>query len=317
MSKAKKGLKNFFKKISKLPRPKRLVYKILFLGILFLILLVFVYGLGIYKFNFSRYGTKKVIKVIPYPAAIFNSSLITVNQVEKQKDYIFHFYQRTNTNPPAEDVLKKEILDKLVEEKIVKKEAKKYGIFVTKKEIEDKWKEVKEQNQGEENVKKMLEDLYGMSIKDFKKMIENKLIVEKFKNEALASVHVYHILIKHKRGGGENKEWAGQRAWEIINNNLNKGEDFSELAKKFSEDENSKDKGGDLGFIQKDMAPEPFVKMVFSLKENEIAKEPVFTDEYGFHIIKVTEKKGKIEKSYQDWLKEIKEKTKVRKFVGK
>ncbi len=71
------------------------------------------------------------------------------------------------------------------------------------------------------------------------------------------------------------------------------GADFGELAKQHSADGSAKN-GGDLGwFNQGQMVPE-FDKMVFAMKSNEVS-EPVKT-QFGWHIIKLHEKKEEKEK---------------------
>jgi len=80
---------------------------------------------------------------------------------------------------------------------------------------------------------------------------------------------------------------AKERAEDILNEVLKNKSNFSSLAKKYSEDEISKEKGGDLGWFKKgEMVPE-FEKVVEKLKEGEIAKTLIKT-EFGYHIIKKT-----------------------------
>jgi len=68
---------------------------------------------------------------------------------------------------------------------------------------------------------------------------------------------------------------------------LAKGADFAALAKQYSEDPGSKDKGGDLGYFTKDQMVAPFADAVFALKVGEITKVPVLS-QFGYHIIKKT-----------------------------
>ncbi len=87
-----------------------------------------------------------------------------------------------------------------------------------------------------------------------------------------------------------NKE-AYQKAKDIIAK-LNQGEDFAELAKKYSEDPGSKDKGGDLGFVKRGLFVPEFDKAIFDdLKVGEITSEPVETI-FGYHIIQKLEERG-------------------------
>jgi len=66
-----------------------------------------------------------------------------------------------------------------------------------------------------------------------------------------------------------------------------KGEDFAALAKEFSDDPGSKDKGGEYTFPRGRMVP-PFETAAFSLKTNEISD--VVITQFGYHIIKLYEK---------------------------
>ncbi len=66
-----------------------------------------------------------------------------------------------------------------------------------------------------------------------------------------------------------------------------KGEDFGKLAKEFSEDPGSKDKGGEYTFARGEMVPE-FETAAFSLKTNQVSD--VVETRFGYHIIKLLQK---------------------------
>lgn len=68
-----------------------------------------------------------------------------------------------------------------------------------------------------------------------------------------------------------------------------KGEDFTALAKELSEEPGAKESGGDLGFFSKDRMVPEFATAAFSQKVGDVG-EPVKT-QFGWHIIKVTDKK--------------------------
>jgi parvulin-like peptidyl-prolyl isomerase len=69
-----------------------------------------------------------------------------------------------------------------------------------------------------------------------------------------------------------------------------KGEDFTALAKELSEEPGAKESGGDLGFFSKDRMVPEFATVAFAQKVGDVG-EPVKT-QFGWHIIKVTDKKA-------------------------
>lgn len=80
---------------------------------------------------------------------------------------------------------------------------------------------------------------------------------------------------------------AAQAKAEALRQRLVQGEDFARLAKDSSDDKDSGDKGGDMGFVNKEALDPNFSKAAFALAKDEIS-QPVKTP-FGFHLIKVTE----------------------------
>lgn len=100
-------------------------------------------------------------------------------------------------------------------------------------------------------------------------------------------VNVSHILIKGNGDNGEKGvEEARKKAEEILDQ-AKAGEDFASLAKKYSEDESSAQKGGSIGWVREGEVVSEYVDVAFSLDKGEIS-QLVETDE-GFHIVKVTD----------------------------
>jgi len=70
---------------------------------------------------------------------------------------------------------------------------------------------------------------------------------------------------------------------------IKSGQSFEKLAQKYSEDETTKQKSGDLGYFRKGQMVKEFEDAAFSLNIGEISS--VVKTSYGFHIIKVTDRK--------------------------
>lgn len=96
-----------------------------------------------------------------------------------------------------------------------------------------------------------------------------------------------HILIPLAPGMKDSEKGAARAKAEQVLAELKKSPSrFAELAKKYSEDPGSKDKGGDLGFFSRGSMVKPFEDTAFSLKEGETSG--IVESEFGFHIIRVT-----------------------------
>jgi peptidyl-prolyl cis-trans isomerase C len=85
----------------------------------------------------------------------------------------------------------------------------------------------------------------------------------------------------------EDKKAAKRKLAEEVLKRAQAGEDFAKLAKDYSEDPGSKDKGGEYVFPRGQMVP-PFEAAAFSLNTNQISD--IVTTVYGYHIIKLSEK---------------------------
>lgn len=107
-------------------------------------------------------------------------------------------------------------------------------------------------------------------------------------------VKVSHILIKTPLPGPDGKvdekgEADAQKRAEDILKQLQNGAKFEDLAKKYSEDPGSAKEGGSLGWIGKGRTVPEFEKAAFSLPKGQISG--LVKSSYGFHIIRVDDKR--------------------------
>jgi len=197
-------------------------------------------------------------------------------------------------------------VDNLVTKVVIDKEADKRNVKVKDSEIDDEVATYEESYGGEEGLKSALE-ASGLTLADLKEDIETNIKIEKLMAEDIEitedevksyyeenksnfdtpeSIEVSHILVEDK-----------ETAQEILDK-LKAGEDFAELAKEYSTDTATAEKGGELGFITSGEMVEEFEKAAFALKVGEIS-DIVKTD-YGYHIIKATDYKEAKESTYED-----------------
>ncbi len=107
--------------------------------------------------------------------------------------------------------------------------------------------------------------------------------------EMVRASHILLMTIDPKTKAELSKELkeAKHKQIEDILKRARAGEDFAKLAKEFSEDPGSKDNGGEYKFPRGQMVPE-FEAAAFSLNTNQVSD--IVTTQYGYHIIKLSEK---------------------------
>ena len=124
------------------------------------------------------------------------------------------------------------------------------------------------------------------------------------KRENRGEITVAHIMLTDK---DTNTESAEERINDIYKR-IKQGEDFEALAKQFSEDKSSSNKGGRLNtFSSGQLSSEIFEDKAFGLENTGEITEP-FKSEFGYHIVKLIDKKGL--NSFKEMEAELKAKVK-------
>ncbi|HVE71390.1 MAG TPA: SurA N-terminal domain-containing protein [Thermoanaerobaculia bacterium] len=114
-----------------------------------------------------------------------------------------------------------------------------------------------------------------------------------------AAARVLHILIKSEPGATPQADAAAKAKADSVVAQLRGGADFAALARQNSEDPSSSGNGGDMGWVDMGATVEPFERAIFSIPLNQIS-DPVRTPEYGYHIVKVLERRDESVQSFED-----------------
>lgn len=236
--------------------------------------------------------------------------------------------------------LKKTVLEQLIVKKLLLQEAQKLKIDVSDEELNSELEKVYTQYglTLEQFKQKIIEKgmTYEEVVKDYKEQIVlNKLVeaaiiqdeptdaeIKEYydKNkDALASVEASHILVCYKGTQSCTQERSEVEALNLINEALVKikqeGKDFGEVAKEYS-DCPSKSVGGSLGWFTKGKMVKEFENAAFAQEKGTISS-PVKTP-FGYHIIRIDDKKTTVEELREDIIKAIKSdgmKTKINTYV--
>jgi peptidyl-prolyl cis-trans isomerase D len=118
-------------------------------------------------------------------------------------------------------------------------------------------------------------------------------------------VRARHLLLRVPPGASDEQVAAVRTRAEAALARIQGGEDFAAVASELSEDPGSKAQGGDLGFFARGQMVPAFEEVAFALEPGKTS-EIVKTD-FGFHVIRVEERKAAEERSFDDAAREIAE----------
>ena len=114
-------------------------------------------------------------------------------------------------------------------------------------------------------------------------------------------VRARHIFRSTAGLDGEEAEAVGRSLREALHE-LEQGAEFAELARRLSEDERTRDAGGDLGWLQRERIPAGLGEGLFSA---EVKMPSLVRSKIGWHILEVLEKKVALERGYAEAREEV------------
>lgn len=130
-------------------------------------------------------------------------------------------------------------------------------------------------------IREHLREIYRERVK-----ITEEDLQKAYQEDRLATVR--HILLSTEGKSEAEKQQIYRKMQEILKR-ARSGEDFAELARKYSEDPGSRDAGGLYKDFPRGRMVKPFEDMAFSVPVGEISD--IFETQYGYHILKVIERK--------------------------
>jgi peptidyl-prolyl cis-trans isomerase SurA len=225
-------------------------------------------------------GCKQKAQPSPDVWAVVNGQEIKRDDVDK--------YYRTRVNPEGQEPsqeealsLKLNVLDELINNEILLERAKKLNLEASDGEVEDKFTEMKSPYT-EDEFQRQLKDR-GVSVDDLKRDLRRQLSITKLLNrEVVAKISItdqdvtdtyntnkaqfniveprYRISeivvtprkepqIRNLKNDDATNEVEAERKVKMLEDKLNSGADFAQLAMDYSEDMNSSAMGGDLGYV--------------------------------------------------------------------
>ena len=226
------------------------------------------------------------------------------------------FLQQNPKVNPSDPELRKQVLESLINERLMVTKAVEDSIAVMDEEINQSLDFMMQNLMQTYGSEKRVEDLYGMSVsrirKNYREEVRKQLLVERLQQQKFmgvkctnrevddfynqyrdsiraipASVELAHI-VKHIKPSADAKEEVKRLALKI-RDSIAKGIDFAELAKRHSGDPGSASTGGDLGWVDKGKFVAEYERAAYELQSDETS-QPIESP-FGFHIIQTIEKR--------------------------
>lgn len=227
-----------------------------------------------------------------------NDTVLKSDYVDKRINQLLKINNLTEENSLS-DYYKASIISGLVNSQLLSQEADKRKISASKEEINDLYDKSVASYGSKENFQKMM-DQFGINEDDFKEMVREQVIYTKMSDELTKDMTIdaqaYYDAHQDEYKVGDQVKAShilvdSEEEAKAIIADLRNGGDFAKLASEKSKDTSNKDKGGDLGFFSAEEMVKEFSDAAFAMQPGTISEQPVKTT-YGYHIIKLDEKKA-------------------------
>jgi peptidyl-prolyl cis-trans isomerase SurA len=246
--------------------------------------------------------------------AIVEEDVILESELQHEVNTIVQRLQSTKAQLPPEQILRKQLLEKIIIDKLQKQLAERAGISVSEETLNNSAAEIAERNKLTVDQFRAELEKQGMSYKNFLDTIRDEIVINQLRGREIGGrikvsdqevdhaletqsnvgdesiqYHLGHILIAVKEGASSDTWQAAQRQADKIVVQLRGGGDFTQIAMAQSNDSNAL-KGGDLGWRTLSTLPTLFADSVTHMKQGDISAS--LRSPSGFHIIKMLDIKG-------------------------
>ncbi len=254
--------------------------------------------------------------------AIVNDEAITQHEVDDARGVVLAQMKQQNVEPPAADVLDKQVLERIITERALMQYAKESGLRVDDTQIERAIQRIAQDNKmtPEELRKELAKEKINYT--KYREDIRNEIIVQRLREREVestltvsdAEVDLYLAALKAQKTGDAEYQLAHilvmvpeqanaaqieakrRRAEEALRA-IKSGAEFGQVAAGYS-DANDALRGGNLGWRPGARLPTVFADQVRTMQPGDVS--PVLRSASGFHIVKLIDKRGRNEPTVVD-----------------
>ncbi|MBU0597225.1 peptidylprolyl isomerase [Patescibacteria group bacterium] len=251
--------------------------------------------------------TLKIAGIFNFSAAEANGDKVLYTDYIEDVQVLNSYYDSNGdgSTKPSDEEISDQVISRLIANRIVAQEAKKLGAEVTDEDMalaeSDLRSEFQTNSDDTTDIETVIMDRYGWTIDNYLQKVVRPIVLEQnlqkafdeassedfgdFQTEEIKARHILFMVDEEN-----DADTVKAEAQEVLDR-IKDGEDFATLALEFGSD-GTKDVGGDLGWFGRGMMVPEFEDAAFALEAGQLGEELVET-RYGFHIIKVDEKRTK------------------------
>lgn len=248
--------------------------------------------------------------------AVVNDEVITQHELRARLDSALGQLQRQGMSSPPRNVLEKQVLERLVMDKVQLQQARDMGLRIDDAQLEQALQRIAAGNNLSLAQFRAVLEKDGIAFASFREEIRAEITIARLREREveskifisdgevdnyLASASVQggteeeyqlaHILLRAPESASPEQIQKLRAKAEQMLERSSKGEDFAQLAAAYSDAPDGM-KGGNLGWRSLDRLPTMFAEAILKLKVGEVS--PVLRSSNGFHLIKLLAKRGGI-----------------------
>jgi len=245
--------------------------------------------------------------------AVVNEDVVMESEFNQNLLMVIRQIQKQGQRPPPPEILKEQVMEKLIVESLQLQLAERVGVTLNPEEVKQTVERIARQN----NVsiaqlqQTIIQD--GLSFQTFQKSIARDLIIQRLqqgvvngridiseqdidnflnseegKRSSNTTYHIAHITLPFKNNNDEARQAALDQANEILSRS-EQGEDFGRLAIQYSKSPDAQS-GGDLGWRKKAELPSLYAQTIDKLSAGQTS-DPILGPS-SYHLVKLLDKKG-------------------------
>nr|WP_320166555.1 peptidylprolyl isomerase [uncultured Methylophaga sp.] len=246
--------------------------------------------------------------------AVVNDEVILESDLQDMEQTVRQQIRQRDAAMPPSDVLRKQVLERLIMQRLQIQEADKVGIRVGDDALNAALKQIADNNQLTlRQFRDVLEeDGYDFSV--FRETIRDEMIISRLRKAQVedrvvvsdrevdnflatqkvqeggqVQYELQHILISMPEAASPEEVQSAQEKLEKVQALLNEGGDFAQVAAGYSDGQNALE-GGELGWRKQGELPSLFADMVPTLSIGEVS-QPLRSGS-GYHLVRVKDKKS-------------------------